>query len=437
MPLLYLESQGCQMNERDAERTAAGLIARGWELVDDPARADLILLCACSVRAKAQEHALGRLGQLSGLRRKNPELLFGLTGCLGKHLGDRVRKRLPGLNLVAGPGAVERLPELVEGLTAGDFVSDLAPARSFRAYAAQRDRRLPHPAVGPRAAFVTITEGCDNFCAYCIVPYLRGRLRCRAPEEILREVRSLIARGYCELTLLGQNVNAYRHGEWDFVRLLQETARSANLRRLRFISSHPRDFSSGIFEVIAEQPAVCEHVHLPLQSGSDAVLERMGRGYSTDRYRELVTEARERVPGLALTTDVIVGFPGETAADHRRTIELLEWAGFDNAFTFKYSPRAGTRAAELTDEVPPAVKQSRLEEVMAAIETSARANNAALLGAELEVAVEGQDKRGRPFGRTRTNKLVKLPREARAPLGCYLRARIVDSSPLSLEGEPL
>lgn len=435
MPSLHLEAQGCQMNERDAERLAASLTALGWTLTDDPARADLILIHACSVRAKAAEHALGRLGQLSGLRRGNPGLLLGLTGCLAAHLGSKAKKRIPGINVIAGPGAVERLPLLVDGLTVDELRVDLDPTAPFPAgFDAAGDLRLPHPAVGPGAAFVTITEGCGNFCAYCIVPYLRGPLRCRPASAVLAEARSLIERGFNELILLGQNVNAYQYQGVGFAGLLESVAGIDGLRRLRFMTSHPKDLLPDVFDVIGQCQKVCEQLHLPLQSGSDAVLRRMGRGYTAERYRGLIAAARERVPGITLTTDVIVGFPGEDETDHRATLELLEWVGFDNAFMFKFSPRTGTRAAELPDDVPPAVKQRRFLEVQAVIESSAKARNAALVGQTLEIVIEGTDKTGRPFGRTRGGKNLKLALDAAVEPGDYVTARVEAASTFSLEG---
>jgi len=433
MPLLYLESQGCQMNERDAERLAGGLLRIGWRLTDDPAQADLILLNTCSVRDKARTHALGRLGQLVRHRRRKPNLLLGMTGCLAKHLGADARQSLPFLNLVAGPGAVERLPRLVEQLESPtDFVVDTNPADPPGEFDPTVDLRLAHPAVGSHAAFVTITEGCDNYCAYCIVPYLRGAMRARPAEAILTECRYLLDSDYTELTLLGQNVNAYAAGEFDFPRLLREIAQMDGLRRLRFTSSHPKDLSEATLRVMAEEPAICEHLHLALQSGSDSVLTAMGRKYTAGHFGKLIATARRLIPGLAVTTDIIVGYPGEGEADFAQTLALVEELSFDNAFMFKYSPRAGTASAQLKDDVPAEVKQARLEQIIAAVTASAKNNNAGLVGQRLSLIVEGRDKKNRCFGRTRGNKNVKLDSDHEP--GTLLTVEITSAGAFSLIG---
>jgi len=433
MPLLYLESQGCQMNERDAERLAGGLLRRGWKLTDDPARADLLLLNTCSVRDKARTHALGRLGQLARHRRRKPKLLLGMTGCLAKHLGAEARQSLPFLNLVAGPGAVERLPGLVEQLDGpADFVVDTDPADPPSEFDPTVDLRLAHPAVGSHAAFVTITEGCDNYCAYCIVPYLRGAMHSRPAEAILTECRHLLDSGYTELTLLGQNVNAYAAEEFDFPRLLRTIARLRGLRRLRFTSSHPKDLSEATLRVMAEEPTICEHLHLALQSGSDSVLLAMGRKYTAGHFHKLIETARRLIPDLAVTTDIIVGYPRESEADFAQTLALIEALSFDNAFMFKYSPRSGTRSAGLEDDVPPEVKQARLEQIIAAVTTSARNNNSSLIGRQVALIVEGRDKKNRCFGRTRSNKNVKLDGNHEA--GTPLTVEITSAGAFSLEG---
>ncbi|HUT99156.1 MAG TPA: tRNA (N6-isopentenyl adenosine(37)-C2)-methylthiotransferase MiaB [bacterium] len=434
MKQLYLESQGCQMNERDAERLAAGLLTDGWRLVKNPADADLILVNACSVREKAASHALGRLRQLYSLTQKRPGLLFGLTGCLAQHLGDEARDLLPRLNLLTGPGAVERLPRLVEKVKKPeDFAKDLDPAGPEGDFDPDGDHRLDHPAIGPHAAFVTVMEGCENRCAYCVVPDLRGPEVSRRPETVLAEVAHLAAQGFTEVTLLGQNVNSYRSKGRRFPRLLREVARVDGIKRVRFTTSHPKDLSRDLLEVMAAEPAVCEQLHLPLQSGSDKILGAMGRGYTRDRYRTLVRQARELLPDLTLTTDVIVGFPGETEEDFSLTAGLVEETGFASAFMFKYSPRPGTPAFALPDDVSPEVKQARLERVIGLITESAFARNRELVGRTLEVVVEGRDKRGEPFGRTRGGKPVKLPGEALEP-GRYCTVEITGAGPWSLTG---
>ena len=423
------------MNERDAERLAGGLLNDGWRPAKNPAEADLILVNACSVREKAVSHALGRLRQLFSLTKKKPNLLFGLTGCLARHLGVEAREMVPRLNLLTGPGAIKRLPVLIKTLHGpDDFAFDLDPASaSSSAYDPEADHRSAHPAIGPHAAFVTIMEGCNNRCAYCIVPYLRGPEVSRAPGAILDEVGHLAQSGFCEVILLGQNVNSYKSNGHRFPRLLREVARIPGIRRVRFITSHPKDLSRELLEVMAGEPAVCEQLHLPLQSGSDRILRAMGRGYDVDRFRGLVRQSRKLVPGITLTTDLIVGYPGETADDFLETLDIIREVGFDSAFMFKYSPRPGTRAADLPDDVPPEVKQRRLERVIEKVMESAFQRNRRLVGETLGLIIEGGDKRGVPFGRTRGGKRVKLPGEILRP-GHVCRAEIAGAGPRSLTG---
>ena len=422
------------MNERDAERLAAGLVRAGWRLVKNPDDADLVLVNACSVREKAATHALGRLRQLYQLTAERPGLLFGLTGCLARHLGEGARDLVPRLNVLTGPGAVARLPHLLESVKGpDDFAKDLEPAEDEKRFDPDADYRIDHPAIGPHAAFVTVIEGCDNRCAYCVVPDLRGPEVSRSPKAVLAEVAHLAAQGFSEVTLLGQNVNSYRSKSYRFPRLLREVARIEGIERVRFTTSHPKDLSPELLEVMAAEPSVCEQLHLPLQSGSDRILAAMGRGYTAERYRALVRQARGLIPDLTLTTDVIVGFPGETGEDFEKTENLVRETGFDSAFMFKYSPRSGTPAFALPDDVPAEVKQARLECVIGRVTESAFARNRALVGRTLEVVVEGRDRRGEPFGRTRGGKSVKLPGEALEPgRGCA--AEITGAGPWSLTG---
>ncbi|MCK4594460.1 tRNA (N6-isopentenyl adenosine(37)-C2)-methylthiotransferase MiaB [bacterium] len=423
------------MNERDAERLAGGLLNDGWRLAKNPAEADLILVNACSVREKAVNHALGRLRQLFSLTRKRPHLLFGLTGCLAQHLGTEARGMVPRLNLLTGPGAIKRLPVLIKTLHGpDDFAVDLDPAVDLTPdFDPESDYRSAHPAIGPHAAFVTIMEGCDNRCAYCVVPYLRGPEVSRTPEVILAEVEYLTQKGFSEIILLGQNVNSYRSSVYRFPRLLREVSLIPGVRRVRFTTSHPKDLSRELLEVMATGSTICEQLHLPLQSGSDRVLRAMGRGYTAEHYRKLVTQARGLVPGLTLTTDLITGFPGETEEDFRLTLDLVKQIGFDSAFMFKYSPRPGTRAAELPDDVPPETKQQRLVKIIGAVTESAFRRNRELVGEALELVVEGTDRRGEPYGRTRGGKRVKLPGELLRP-GRVCVAEITGAGPRSLTG---
>jgi len=399
MPRIYVETYGCQMNVSDSELMLGVLGREGYERTDDPAQADVVLVNTCAVRDHAEQKVLSRLGELKRLKRAGGVL--GVVGCMAQRLGPRLLERVPQVDLVVGPDGYRGLAELIARARAGERTTDVV----FKRW--EHYEEIPPVRGDAVSAFVTVQRGCDYRCTFCIVPMTRGPERSRRLADVVREVTDLASGGTTEVTLLGQTVNSYHDGTHDFADLLRAVGSIAGVRRLRFTSPYPTDFSERVVAAMAETPAVCEHVHLPVQSGSSRVLKRMLRRYDRDRYLAVVTALRTAVPGIALTTDIIVGFPGETEADFQETLSLVELVGFDDAYTFKYSPREGTPATRLKDAVPDAVAGERLERLVAVVRGVARRRNVALVGSTHEVLVEGRAKRGGLLqGRTRTNKVA-------------------------------
>jgi tRNA-2-methylthio-N6-dimethylallyladenosine synthase len=344
------------MNLYDGELVSRLLTQEGFALTSSIEEAQVILFNTCSVRDHAEKRVLGRIQTLSGLKRKRPGLILGVLGCMGQRLGEDLRNIAPGVDLVLGPDAYRALPQLLKAkLDGGNGHHYFCAGDADETYG----DILPQRRAGVNA-FVAIMRGCNNFCSYCIVPYARGRERSRPVEEILNEIRAAVADGFPEVTLLGQNVNSYRWGEVDFPGLLQEVDRIEGLARIRFMTSHPRDLGDKLISVMARGGKLCPSLHLPVQSGSDRILEMMGRGYTRVEYLKKVAQLRREVTDLTLSTDLLCGFPGEKNDDFGQTLELMEEAAFDSAFTFKYSPRPGTNAANMRDDVPEAVKIERL-----------------------------------------------------------------------------
>ena len=403
MPRIYIETYGCQMNVADAELMLGVLAREGYVRTTDPGEADVTLVNTCAVRDHAEQKVLSRLGELKGYKR--PGAVLGVVGCMAQRLGARLLERVPQVDLVIGPDGYRGLPELIarargEG---GERAADV----EFRGWEHYED--VPPVRETGGSAFVTVQRGCDYRCTFCIVPMTRGPERSRKLSDVVREVQDLAAGGTTEVTLLGQTVNSYHDGTHDFADLLRAVGRVAGIRRVRFTSPYPTDFSDRVVAALAETPAVCEHVHLPVQSGSSRVLKRMLRRYDRARYLAVVAALRRAVPGIALTTDIIVGFPGETEEDFQETLSLVEEVGFDDAYTFKYSPREGTPATRLKDAVADDIAGERLQRLVALVRRLARQKNVALIGTSHEVLVEGRAKRGDLLqGRTRTNKVALL-----------------------------
>ena len=409
MKRVFIRTFGCQMNEYDSERMLA-LLREEYVPCAEPKEADLILVNTCSVRKKAEEKVYGLVGRLKHLKKNRPELIIGVCGCVAQQEGERLLKRLPHVDLVLGPQAVWRLRENLARVRRGEGpVVDTAFEKDFR-------QPLVLPELygeRPVKAFVTIMQGCDNFCAYCVVPHTRGREISRPPEDILAEVECLVRQGVREVTLLGQNVNSYGRKEKGFPtfsELLREVAAIPGLWRVRFTTSHPKDLGEDLMRAIAEVPEVCEHLHLPVQSGSDRVLKRMNRRYTREEYLSKVRRLREICPEVALTTDIIVGFPGETEEDFLETISLLQEVCFDEIFSFKYSDRPLARSTGFEGKVPEEEKARRLSLVHRVQEEITRAINESYVGKTVEVLVEGPSPTNPSLwtGRTRTNHVVNF-----------------------------
>ncbi|MGH7511481.1 MAG: tRNA (N6-isopentenyl adenosine(37)-C2)-methylthiotransferase MiaB [Gemmatimonadales bacterium] len=426
MKRVYIETYGCQMNVADSELMFGLLDRAGYVRADDPADADVMLVNTCAVRDNAEQRVIGRMGELQ--RHKRPGDVLGVVGCMAQRLGPALLERVPRVDLVVGPDAYRNLPEIIGLAGSGQRTTDT----EFRAWEHYEDVP-PVREKGP-TAFVTVQRGCDYRCTFCIVPHTRGPERSRRLEDVVGEVAALAERGTSEVTLLGQTVNSYHDGAHDFADLLHGVGRVDGIRRVRFTSPYPTDFSPRVIETMATTPTVCEHVHLPVQSGSNAVLRRMLRRYTRERYLEVVDELRRAIPGITLSTDVIVGFPGETDAQFEETLTLVADADLDDAYTFKYSVREGTPAVRLRDHVPDDVASARLERLIDSVRANARRKNAARVGETHEVLVERPARRGGlMLGRTRANRLVLLELPASA-VGEYHSCRLTGTTGSTFTG---
>ncbi len=409
----HIQTYGCQMNEHDSEVLSGVLEDLGYTRADDAAGADLILVNTCCVRDSAEQRILGELGRLKRHKYKNPEVLIGVCGCMVMQDGalDRLRRRVPHVDFVLGTDQLHRLPELLEEAQRSD---EILVQRETGEGVSVLPTDLPRRRVEGIRAWVPIIYGCNNFCTYCIVPYVRGREISRPAGDIVGEVERLVADGVREVTLLGQNVNSYGRDRDDDVRfgdLLSLLNEVDGLRWIRYTTSHPRDFSGDLVDRIADLDRVCEHFHLPVQSGSDRILKRMNRGYTREDYLELAKRIDQKTPGASITTDVIVGFPGETEEDFEQTCDLFRGVRFDGAFSFLYSPRSGTQAAMYEDQVPDDVKKDRLNRLNQLQYEISLQKNQALEGCQLTVLVDGPSTRDPRVlrCRSRTNKLVLAP----------------------------
>jgi len=429
MPRIYIETYGCQMNVADSELMFGVLGREGYVRTDDPTQADVLLVNTCAVRDHAEQRVLSRLGELKQYKRRGDVL--GVVGCMAQRLGERLLARVPQVDLVIGPDGYRGLPELIARARGGERAAEV----EFKSWEHYED--VPPVRATPVSAFVTVQRGCDYRCTFCIVPMTRGPERSRKLGDVVREVERLAAGGTTEVTLLGQTVNSYTDGGHDFADLLRAVGAVPGLRRLRFTSPYPTDFTDRVLAALAETPVVCEHVHLPVQSGSSRVLKRMLRRYDRARYLDVVAALRRAVPGIALTTDIIVGFPGETEDEFSETISLVAEVGYDDAFTFKYSPRDGTPATRMRGGVPDDVAGERLERLIAAVRGGARRRNVGLVGTAHEVLVEGKAKRGDLLqGRTRTNKVALFP-GSDAWIGTYRSVRFTGTTGSTFTAWPL
>ena len=423
---VYIETYGCQMNVADTE-LMFGLLGRdGYVRTEEPSDADVMLVNTCAVRDNAEQRVIGRVGELQ--RYKRADGVLGVVGCMAQRLGPALMEQAPRVDLVVGPDAYRNLSQLIGLAESGQRASDT----EFRAWEHYEDVP-PVREKGP-TAFVTVQRGCDYRCTFCIVPYTRGPERSRLLADVVREVSNLAAEGTTEVTLLGQTVNSYHDGERDFADLLRAVGAIEGIRRLRFTSPYPTDFTPRVVEAMADTAAVCEHVHLPVQSGSNAVLKRMLRRYTRERYLEVVATLRESIPGITFSTDIIVGFPGETEAQFQETLSLVGNADFDDAYTFKYSVRDGTPATRLADRVSDEVGSERLQRLIEAVRQNVRRKNVGRVGQVHEVLVERRAKRGElMLGRTRTNHLVLVDLPADT-VGEYHRVRLTGTTGSTFTG---
>ncbi len=414
------------MNMHDSERVLGLLSKRGYIPVDDPKEADLILLNTCSIREKAEQKFLSTLGRLKHLKNKRSDLKIGVLGCIAQQSGDKLRERAPYVDYVIGPQNIGRVGEALD-FEEGVFTEDnLEIALS----------EIPAYRESSVTAWVNIMYGCNNFCSYCIVPYTRGRERSRPASSIVREVEELIQQGYKEVTLLGQNVNSY-NGDVTFPELLRMLNRIKGLERVRFVTSHPKDLGPELVRVMAESEKVCEHIHLPLQSGSDRVLKLMNRKYTLSEYMEKIGMLRDAMPDIAITSDIIAGFPTETEKDHQATLNALKEIEFDGIFAFKYSKRPYTRASTMDGQLPEEVKSERLTEILRLQDEITEKKNQKLKATVQEVLVEGKNDNGQYTGRTRTNKIVNFVSEGEINPGSLVKVLITEAHRHSLEGKTL
>jgi tRNA-2-methylthio-N6-dimethylallyladenosine synthase len=423
---VYIETYGCQMNVADSELMFGVLLRDGYVRAAEPEGADVMLVNTCAVRDNAEQRVIGRVGELQRYKRSGGVL--GVVGCMAQRLGPALLARVPRVDLVVGPDGYRNLPELIGLAQGGQRVSDT----EFRSWEHYED--VPAVRENGPTAFVTVQRGCDYRCTFCIVPQTRGPERSRKLEDVVREVDALVEQGTTEVTLLGQTVNSYHDGTHDFADLLRAIGGVHGLRRLRFTSPYPTDFTVRVIEAMATTPAVCEHVHLPVQSGSNAVLKRMLRRYSRERYLEVVAELRRAIPGVTVSTDIIVGFPGETDAQFEETLSLVADADFDAAYTFKYSVREGTPAVRLRDHIPDGVASDRLDHLIEVVRACTRRKNIGRVGEIHEALVERPAKRGElMLARTRSNHLVlvDLPQSS---TGEYHQVRLTGTTGSTFTG---
>ena len=432
----YVRSFGCQMNQSDTERMLGQLESIGYEKTEDMEQADLILMNTCCVRESAEDRVYGQIGEIKHLKERNPKLIFGIAGCMAQKEGEKLRKRAPHIDFVLGTNKVHELKDIVEEIERKH--DKIVSTKLTSTELPDEYGEAPVAREGKLSAWVPVMYGCNNFCTYCIVPYVRGRERSRLPQDVLREVEQAADQGYKEVTLLGQNVNSYGkdHGLADFADLLRAVDAVPGIERVRFMTSHPKDLSDKLIQVIAQGKHICEHIHLPVQYGTNKILQAMHRVYTVESYRALVGRIRAAIPGVALTTDLIVGFPGETEEDFQAMLDFLCEIRYDSAYTFLYSKRSGTPAADMPDQVPEDIKHERLKKLMAVQNEISREINDGYLGRAVEVMAEGPSKNDAAVwqGRTRTDKLVLFPHGAEKP-GDFVSVKITQPQTWVLKGK--
>ena len=428
----YIETYGCQMNVSDSEVVANLLQTSGYSKTEDIQSADVIFLNTCAIREKAEETVMNRLDSLHFLKRKNPNLLLGVLGCMAKNLKDVLLETRPYVDVILGPDSYRRIPEILDSRKSSDHFVDTRLSK-FEVY----DDLFPSRMEGINA-WISIMRGCDKFCTFCIVPFTRGRERSRSVQSIISEVENAVSKGFVEITLLGQNVNSYKTPEGSFAELLSEVASVKGVQRVRYTSPHPQDMTDDVLQVMSENNNICNYIHLPLQSGSDRILSRMNRTYSRKEFLDLVVKIREYMPNCAISTDIIVGFPGESDQDFKDTMSVVEEVKFNFSYMFKYSSRPGTKAAEYSDQISEKIKQDRLQELIDRQKEITLEVNRGYIGQDLQVIVEKESKKSSSqwSGRTEGNTWVIFDKMSFEPKD-LVTLRIDNAQGVSLFGTPI
>ncbi len=415
------------MNLADTEIVQGVLKRNGYELTNQAEQADVVLINTCAIREHAEERIYGRLGAFRAIKKHKPNLVVGILGCMAERLRTKLIEEEKIVDLIVGPDEYRRVPELIDIALIGEkgIAVRLSKTETYDDIEPYREEGI--------TAWIAVMRGCDKFCTFCVVPFTRGRERSRPLDSIVNEVKSLRDRGFKEVNLLGQNVNSYRDGDYDFPDLLSSVAKAVPDMRIRFTTSHPQDFSDKLIYTIAEYENICNYIHLPIQSGSNRILRLMNRTYTVEHYLERIEKARRIIPGVSLSTDIIAGFPTETEEDHKMTLEVMREIRYDGAFMFKYSPRERTKAYEMGDDVPDEVKTRRLNEIIDLQQRISFELNQELIGKEVEVLIEDYSKKSKDFymGRTDTNKIVILPKRD-LNIGDYCRAKIIRANSATL-----
>jgi len=424
---IYIETYGCQMNLADTEIVQGVLKRNGYEFTNNANQADVVLINTCAIREHAEERIYGRLGEFRAIKKHKPNLVVGILGCMAERLRTKLIEEEKIVDLIVGPDEYRRVPELIDNALIGEkgIAVRLSRTETYDDIEPYREDGI--------SAWIAVMRGCDKFCTFCVVPFTRGRERSRPLQSIVNEVKSLSERGFKEVNLLGQNVNSYRDGDYDFADLLAAVAKVDPAMRVRFTTSHPQDFSDKLIYTIAEHENICNYIHLPIQSGSNRILKLMNRTYTVEHYLERIEKARQVIPDVSFSTDIIAGFPTETEEDHKMTLDVLREVRYDGAFMFKYSARERTKAYEMGDDVPDEVKTRRLNEIIELQQKISYEINQALIGKQVEVLVEDYSKKSNDFymGRTDTNKIVILPKEG-LNIGDYCIATITRANSATL-----
>jgi tRNA-2-methylthio-N6-dimethylallyladenosine synthase len=428
---IYIETYGCQMNIADTELVLGILKNYGYEVTKEAAKADVILLNTCSIRDNAEQRIYGRLGNFKTMKNSKPELIVGVLGCMAERLRKDLIEEKKIVDLVVGPDEYRRLPEFLDTAFSGEKGIGVKLSRT-ETY----DDIIPFREDGLQA-WISVMRGCDKFCTFCVVPFTRGRERSRTLNSVVEEIKQLSGRGFREVTLLGQNVNSYRDGENDFADLLAACAEVDRKIRVRFTTSHPQDLSDKLLYTIAEHPNLCNYIHLPVQSGSNRILEAMNRTYTIEHYLNIIEKAKKIIPGVSFSTDIISGFPTETYEDHVMTLDIMRQVRYDGAYMFKYSPREGTKAYKMEDDVKEEVKSKRLQEIIELQHSISYEINQSLIGKVEIILIEGFSKKSDDFlaGRTDTNKVVIIAADGKMKEGDYIKVKINRATSGTLFGD--